>query len=252
MGSGDWFRSLICMSGAKEDRSKKVKVHSSSKGAEGSGDGEANGSAEQKAAIRIQTAFRRYLAKKSVRRRFKGAVRFNVLIQSSDTQKQASSTLSHIHSWSYIQSQIMARRHHMVTEGRIMQKKLQNQLKLEAKLQEIEGDWNGSSDTMEEIMCRMQQREEAAVKRERAMAYAFSHQWKANPTQYLGQAYYSIGKENWGWSWKERWVAARPWEIRVHTKQPNMKATTLLIKHASSNGKNSAKTKKLSDPTIDL
>ena len=29
---------------------------------------------------------------------------------------------------------------------------------------------------MEEILSRIQQREEAAVKRERAMAYAFSHQ----------------------------------------------------------------------------
>lgn len=29
---------------------------------------------------------------------------------------------------------------------------------------------------MEEILQRIQQREEAAVKRERAMAYAFSHQ----------------------------------------------------------------------------
>ncbi|EEF42809.1 protein IQ-DOMAIN 10 [Ricinus communis] len=247
--SGDWFRSIICLRKAKEDRSKKVKVHSTtekSNGCEGSssthiepdspGNGEiqrnngvpaneerqrSNGvpgmSAEYKAAIRIQTAFRTYMARKSLRR-LKGAVRFNVLVQGNDTQKQASSTLSHIHSWSYIQAQIKARRHHMVTDGRIKQKKLENQLKLEAKLQELEVEWNGGSDTMEEILCRIQQREEAAVKRERAMAYAFSHQWRANPTQYLGQAYYSIGKENWGWSWKERWIAARPWEIRVHAQ----------------------------------
>ena len=37
-------------------------------------------------------------------------------------------------------------------------------------------EWCGGSDTMEEILSRIQQREEAAVKRERAMAYAFSHQ----------------------------------------------------------------------------
>lgn len=37
-------------------------------------------------------------------------------------------------------------------------------------------EWCGGSDTMEEILARIQQREEAAVKRERAMAYAFSHQ----------------------------------------------------------------------------
>ncbi|CAK7350088.1 unnamed protein product [Dovyalis caffra] len=84
-------------------------------------------------------------------------------------------------------------------------------------------EWCGGSDTMEEILARIQQREEAAVKRERAMAYAFSHQWRANPTQYLGQAYYNLGKENWGWSWKERWIAARPWEIRAHAEPNTLK-----------------------------
>ena len=37
-------------------------------------------------------------------------------------------------------------------------------------------EWCGGSDTMEEIVSRIHQREEAAFKRERAMAYAFSHQ----------------------------------------------------------------------------
>ncbi|KDP36274.1 hypothetical protein JCGZ_09839 [Jatropha curcas] len=284
MGSGGCFRSIISLRKAKEDRSKKVKVHSDAEktnGAEESsnshiesnipvvnGTTEVNNgvpeiSSEHKAAIRIQTAFRAYLAKKTMSR-FKGAVRFNVLIQGNDTQKQASSTLNHIHSWSNIQAQIRARRHHMVTEGRIKQKKLENQIKLEAKLQELEEEWCGGSETMEEILSRLQQREEAAVKRERAMAYAFSHQWRANPTQYLGQAYYSIGKENWGWSWKERWIAARPWEIRVHALPNNTKKghtsqlskpevrVTLTIKPTMSNGKGAPKAKRLSSSNIAL
>lgn len=37
-------------------------------------------------------------------------------------------------------------------------------------------EWSGGADTMEEILSRIHEREEAAVKRERAMAYAFSHQ----------------------------------------------------------------------------
>lgn len=78
-----------------------------------------------------------YQARKAAGRR-KGAVRFNELIQGNDTEKQASNALSCIHSWSYIQAQIKARRHHMVTQGRIKQRKLENQLKLEAKLQELE------------------------------------------------------------------------------------------------------------------
>lgn len=37
-------------------------------------------------------------------------------------------------------------------------------------------EWSGGCDTKDEALARIQQREEAAVKRERAMAYAFSHQ----------------------------------------------------------------------------
>ncbi|KAJ6894059.1 protein IQ-DOMAIN 1 isoform X1 [Populus alba x Populus x berolinensis] len=281
--SGYWLKSIISLRKAKRDRSKKVKVHSAIEKANESkerpptngesssfahGDLQSNHavpglSDEHIAAVRIQKAFRACKARKAVHR-LKGAVRFNVPIHGQDTQKQASSTLSHIHSWSNIQTQIRARRHHMVTEGRIKQKKLENQLKLDAKLQELEVEWCGGSDTMEEILSRIQQREEAAVKRERAMAYAFSHQWRANPTRYLGQAYYILGKENWGWSWKERWVAARPWEVRVHGEPNNLKKVhsrqgskteikipVLATKPALSNGKVNAKAKKLSSPAVD-
>lgn len=37
-------------------------------------------------------------------------------------------------------------------------------------------EWNGGSETMEEVLARIHLREEAAVKRERALAYAYSHQ----------------------------------------------------------------------------
>lgn len=42
-------------------------------------------------------------------------------------------------------------------------------------------------------------------------------QWRANSILDLNPASYSLDKENWGWSWKERWIAARPWEIRANT-----------------------------------
>ncbi|XP_043697591.1 protein IQ-DOMAIN 10-like, partial [Telopea speciosissima] len=139
-------------------------------------------------------------------RRLKGIVRLQALTQHYPIKKQASTTMNYLHSWSRIQTQIKARRISMVTEGRINQKKLENHLKLEAKLHEIEVEWCGGSETMEEILARIYQREEAAVKRERAMAYAFSHQWRANSSQNQGQFAYELGKPNWGWSWKERWI----------------------------------------------
>ncbi|KAH7544061.1 hypothetical protein ACOSP7_030866 [Xanthoceras sorbifolium] len=243
MGSGSCFRSIIGIRKRKQDRSKHAKVHSAtekSNGTNGSyqtdpneasspSNGVSHGdlgfprmSVQDKAATRIQKAYRVYKARKSLRR-IKDTRRFNVLIQEHNVQKQTSAALSCIHSWSNIQAQIRIRRLCMVTEGRIKQKKLENQLKLEAKLHDVEVEWHNGSETMEEILYRIQQREEAAVKRERAMAYAFSHQWRANSSQYLGQAYYSICKENWGWSWMERWIAARPWEVRVNVKPINQK-----------------------------
>lgn len=99
---------------------------------------------------------------------------------------------------------------------------------------------------MEEVLNKIQQRETAAAKRERTLAYAFSHQarkhsvnnfnqgfhchvdfvcsyfwweqWRANSNQYFGQAYYDVSKESWGWSWKERWAAVRPWEKRYQMR----------------------------------
>ena len=70
--------------------------------------------------------------------RLRGTVRFQVMTQGDIVRKQASTTLSYIHAWSRIQAQISARRHCMAQEGRVRQKKLENQLKLEAKLHELE------------------------------------------------------------------------------------------------------------------
>ncbi|TMW93194.1 hypothetical protein EJD97_012057 [Solanum chilense] len=168
------------------------------------------------AATKIQTAYRAHLARKTLRR-VRGAVRFQGVIEGLSVNNQISGTLKQIHCWSKIQSEIRARRLNMVTQGHNKQKKIQNQQKLEAKLHELEVEWSSSAETIEEILQKLQQREEAATKRERAMAYAFSHQWKANSNKYFGQAYYDLGKESWGWSWMERWIAVRPWETRVQT-----------------------------------
>nr|KYP51392.1 Protein IQ-DOMAIN 1 [Cajanus cajan] len=212
------------------------------------------------AATRIQNAFRSFMARRTLHH-LRGAVKFETLIQDHLAKEQTATALSYIHSWSRIQEQIRARRICMITEARIKQKKLESQLKLEAKIHELEVEWCSGSETMEEILSRLQQREEAAIKRERAMAYAFSHQWRPNCSQYFGQASYSLGKESWGWSWTERWVAARPWEVRVRVQSTKTKklngqqqktkldkmnhseSKVALAKHALSNGKENGKGK---------
>ncbi|XVF70100.1 hypothetical protein PTKIN_Ptkin11bG0135200 [Pterospermum kingtungense] len=276
MGSGNWFRLIICGKISKSSRSTQATVEylnfrsleSSNEKPNGEGGGDSTEETatigrsksspglpglptEQIAAARIQKAFRAYRAGKAVRQLI-DAGRFNAVIQGHTVKQQTSSTLSYLHSWCNIQSQIRARRICMVTDSRLKQKKMKNQLKLEAKLLELEVEWCGGSDTMEEILSRVQQREAAAVKRERAMAYAFSHQWRANASQYLGQTSYGPGKENWGWSWMERWIAARPWEVRVHARQASKSEKEMkvpaLVNSALPNGKVAPKVKR-DDPT---
>ncbi|KAK4399195.1 protein IQ-DOMAIN 1 [Sesamum angolense] len=180
-------------------------------------------SLEDAAATQIQTAYRAYLARKAFRH-MRGMVRLQNMVQRDSVMKQASTTLSRLHSWSRIQAQIRARRVHMVLEGRLRQKKLENQLKLEAKLHDLEVEWSGGSETIDEALARIHQREAAAVKRERAMAYAFSHQWRANSNPSFGSGNEELSKANWGWSWKDRWIAARPWESRVAASESPKKA----------------------------
>lgn len=272
---GDWFKTFVCQKKVKVGSSKQVKGSSASAKSKGHKWKKHLGKessifaigcslgmpVEEVAATRIQTAFRAYKARKTFRR-LKGTIRLQGVSQRHSVQKQAITTLSYLHTWSKLQAEIRARRLCMVKEGRLRQKKLENQLKLDARLNSLEIEWSGGPETMEEILLRINQREKAAVKRERAMAYAFSHQWRANPNP-LGK--YELGKADWAWSWKERWIAARPWEIRVPSPSISPKKVQSLqagkagkdsnsptpkssvsVKHSISHGKGTSKARRLS------
>ncbi|CAI9783726.1 unnamed protein product [Fraxinus pennsylvanica] len=201
MGSGVWFKNIMSIK-KRGDRSQKLK------------------------------------ARKNFCR-LKAPVRFQSLLQCDAIKKEASTTLGHLHSWTKIQAQIRARRVHMVTEGRLRQKKLESQSKLELKLHDLEVEWSGCSETMDEALARIHQREEAALRRERAMAYAFSHQWRANSNPNFGSSNHDIGKSNWGWSWIDRWIAARPWESRAVPLQSSPKKSLGCQSSKNNRNKNS-------------
>ncbi|KAK8646159.1 hypothetical protein V6N13_119954 [Hibiscus sabdariffa] len=194
MGSGNFLKTIIKI--VKDDGSKQVKGSSASTKSNGfkwkkhqrkastrtrliSRNSNTLGvPIEDLAATQIQTAFRAYRARKQLRR-LKGAVRLQAQALNNSVKKQATTTLNYLHSWSNIQAQIRARRLCMVTEGRLRQKKAENQLKLEAKLHDIE--------------------------------------WRVPNSNNNGIGKYELAKANWGWSWVERWIAVRPWESRVPT-----------------------------------
>lgn len=211
MVSGNWIRALKRLRKSKQGRSKRSKRHIKAF---------SNLPSENVAAIRIQTAFRAYQARRNLRTMKK----LHVFTQQIGNRNiQASNVMGYIQTWNRVQSRISDRRTCMVTEGRMRQKRLESQMKVEAKLQNLEIEWQGGPETKEEIIYRIQERERAALKRERAMAYAFSHQWRVNngtngSVQYAADEFW---KGIWGWSWMERWIAARPWELRIVFSPPS-------------------------------
>ncbi|CAN6444227.1 unnamed protein product [Victoria cruziana] len=241
MGSRDWFKTVInAKKSLKESYSKEQKPtpsyhskvfkwrHHKQKGSKRFSIDASNSSAEvaslyteDRAAIIIQTAFRGFLARKAYRQ-LKGVERLEFLKQRLSIQKQTSSTLSYLQLLNKIQVQVHDRRCSMLAEARIKQRKRDHQLKLEAKLHEIEVEWCSGSESMEEILARVHEREAATVKRERALAYAFSHQWRASNRHSLGKGGYDLKKDDWCWNWTDNFLMAWQFENRITRSAPSV------------------------------
>lgn len=256
MGSGDWLKNIVSVNRARKQKSNKMKDFShkeaigfilqtcypEDRASKINKKAIVSWLSKDRAAIRIQTAFRAFKARKLLCV-MKRTERLQILMQGDFGKKQTSNTLRNLQSWNKIQAHIRTRRVAMVEESGIKQKKLDNQLKLDAKSRGLELEWSGSSHTMDEALARQKQREEATIKRERAMAYAFNHQWRAHSSSNSGLNDSNLATSNWGWSWTERWIAVRPWERRAPSVSTPKKVNSSPRKKSPSTKKsNSLKT----------
>ncbi|KAF5742522.1 protein IQ-DOMAIN 1 [Tripterygium wilfordii] len=188
-------------------------------------------SKEEIAAIKIQTAFRGYLARRALRA-LRGLVRLKSLIQGPYVKRQATTTLRCMQTLARVQSQICVRRIRISDENQALERQLQQ--KREKELEKLRAsvgeEWNDSAKSKEEVEANLQSRQEAAMRRERALAYAHSHQQMGkNSSKSANTTFMDPNNPHWGWSWLERWMAARPWESRSavdNNDHSSIKSTT--------------------------
>ncbi|KAJ4911560.1 IQ-domain 2 [Raphanus sativus] len=176
---------------------------------------------EEAAAILIQTVFRGYLARRALRA-MRGLVRLRLLMEGSVVKRQAANTLKCMQTLSRVQSQIRARRIRMSEENQARQKQL-----LQKHAKELAGlksgdNWDDSIQSKEKVEAKLLSKYEATMRRERALAYAYTHQqnWKNN-SKSGNPMFMDPSNPTWGWSWLERWMAGRPLDNSSDKEQNN-------------------------------
>lgn len=142
---------------------------------------------------------------------------------------------------SRMQSQISSRRIRMLEENRTLQRQLMQKHVKELESLRRGEEWDDSLQSKERVEASLLSKYEAAIRRERALAYSYSHQqtWKKS-SRSTNLLFMDPTNPQWGWSWLERWTGARPWESQSMSEK-QLKTDQMSVRSVSIAGGEIAK-----------
>ncbi|KAF3641128.1 putative mitochondrial import inner membrane translocase subunit TIM14-1-like [Capsicum annuum] len=181
-------------------------------------------SREEVAAIKVQTAFRGYLARRALRA-LRGLVRLKSLVDGPTAKRQTANALKCMQTLCQVQSQISCRRITMLEENQALQRQLMQKHAKELESLRRGEEWDDSLQSKERIEASLLGKYEAAIRRERALAYSYSHQqtWKKS-SRSTNLLFMDPTNPQWGWSWLEQWTGA---EKELKTDQMSARSVSI-------------------------
>ncbi|MCD9642214.1 hypothetical protein HAX54_028901 [Datura stramonium] len=158
-------------------------------------------------ATKIQAAYRSHMARRNFRS-LRGLARLQGVVKSRSVKRQTVNAMKQMRLLGRVQMQIQSRRTQMFqalhSQAYMNNKEVESTLSkwtqlIEAGNHDDWDDWDNSMLSKDEVEARRREKVEAAIKRERAMTYAYSHQlWRSNPKSAMDIRASGIP---WWWNW---------------------------------------------------